>query len=311
MTLAHAAAAKNSSIAMALLPKLGYNGCMGVRSQKTGFTLIEISIVLVIIGLLAASILVGNELIAAARIRSQIGQIQEYTTAVTTFRGKYGNIPGDLEGEKAASFGFIDRSGDNSHGDGNGTLESCDAAVTSDWHIGCETALFWTDLSKAGLIDATLNSATDDYLIFSDAKPYLPVAKLGSDIYLSVFSDALSKNSSISNFKCEHTFCFSMVKNPMAQAGGGGTANGQYLVQAGITPGQAYSIDQKMDDGLPLTGIVLAGSTDFAAGYSTHLYYIPLVSNTRCIGLSGTANSYNLGSGNINQVKCVMNIVYR
>jgi prepilin-type N-terminal cleavage/methylation domain-containing protein len=284
---------------------------MPVLPKIRGFTLIELSIVLVIIGLIAASVLVGNELIEAARIRSQISQIQQYTVAVTTFRGKYGGIPGDLEADKAASMGFADRSGAPNHGDGNGTLESCDGlgVDSSDQYFGCETALFWSDLSAAQMISDSLNSAVDDRIVFTDPKPYLPAAKIGADTYFAVFSAALFQSFGTSSIKCEDTFCFAVVKNPIALAGPP-AAVGKYAVRDALKPSQAYAIDSKMDDGLPLTGTVLAGSV-WSSGIGFSLYYIPTLATTRCVGPSGTTNSYNLMPDNANQTRCIMNIVYR
>src|ERR1019366_6843373 len=60
-----------------------------------GFTLIEMSIVLVIIGLIVGSVLVGRDLIRAAELRSVISEVEKYKTAVMTFKGKYDCLPGD------------------------------------------------------------------------------------------------------------------------------------------------------------------------------------------------------------------------
>jgi prepilin-type N-terminal cleavage/methylation domain-containing protein len=57
-----------------------------------GFTLIELSIVLVIIALIVGGVLVGKDLISAAYVRAQITQIERFNTAVNTFYGKYGYI---------------------------------------------------------------------------------------------------------------------------------------------------------------------------------------------------------------------------
>ncbi len=74
--------------------------------KKSGFTLIELSIVLVIIGLIIGGVLVGKDLIKAAEIRSTIGQYEKYKTAVNTFKLKYSGLPGDLLSTNALSFGL-------------------------------------------------------------------------------------------------------------------------------------------------------------------------------------------------------------
>ena len=92
------------------------------RSHKAGFTLIELSIVLVVIGLIVGGILVGQDLIKAAEVRAQIGQINEYNTAVNTFRGKYGYLPGDIPDPYATQFGFQTRGAYPGQGDGDGMI---------------------------------------------------------------------------------------------------------------------------------------------------------------------------------------------
>jgi prepilin-type N-terminal cleavage/methylation domain-containing protein len=60
-----------------------------------GFTLIEMSIVLVIIGLLVGGVLVGQDLIRAAQVRKTGTLIEQLNTAVNTFKLKYNCLPGD------------------------------------------------------------------------------------------------------------------------------------------------------------------------------------------------------------------------
>ena len=74
--------------------------------QQVGFTLIELSIVLVIIGLIVGGVLTGQDLIKAAEIRATVGQYEKYNTAVNTFRTKYNGIPGDLLTSSAQAFGL-------------------------------------------------------------------------------------------------------------------------------------------------------------------------------------------------------------
>jgi prepilin-type N-terminal cleavage/methylation domain-containing protein len=88
-----------------------------------GFTLIELSIVLVIIGLIVGGVLVGQDLIRAAEVRAQITQIEKFNTAVNTFHGKFGALPGDMDALTAANFGFTARGLYAGEGDGNGIIE--------------------------------------------------------------------------------------------------------------------------------------------------------------------------------------------
>src|SRR5271155_2823005 len=97
-----------------------------------GFTLIELSIVLVIIGLIVGGVLVGQDLIRAAEVRATIAQIEKYNTAVNTFRGKYNALPGDMNAATATAFNFTARGAFAGEGDGNGVIEGISANATGD-----------------------------------------------------------------------------------------------------------------------------------------------------------------------------------
>src|SRR5579872_3532957 len=92
--------------------------------KQSGFTLIEISIVLIVIGLLVGGILTGLDLINTAAQSAQIAQIQKYQTAVNLFQIKYnGYLPGDIPNPYASNFGFQSRGTAAGEGDGNGLIE--------------------------------------------------------------------------------------------------------------------------------------------------------------------------------------------
>ena len=63
--------------------------------QTTGFTLVEMAIVVLIVGSLVALILQGQELIRSARVRSLTAQQSAISTAVFGFQDRYRALPGD------------------------------------------------------------------------------------------------------------------------------------------------------------------------------------------------------------------------
>jgi prepilin-type N-terminal cleavage/methylation domain-containing protein len=61
-----------------------------------GFTLVELAIVMIIIGLLIAGVLKGQELIGNARVTATVAQIKAIDAATSTFKDTYQDIPGDM-----------------------------------------------------------------------------------------------------------------------------------------------------------------------------------------------------------------------
>jgi len=222
------------------------------RTADEGFTLIELSIVLVIIGLIVGGVLVGQDLIKAAEIRATVGQVEKYNAAVNTFRTKYNGMPGDLAATQAAAFGLYSSGmdGTTGKGDGNGLL-SDSSAVTSYQGIG-ETIVFWRHLSDAGLVDGSFGQ--DAYLasggvVSTTTNPalYLPTAKMGRG---NMFAVATTGG--------QNYYYLSGVKSL--------PASGAYTFTSNITPIEAYNMDVKLDDGAPYTGVVQAHGAGGSTG---------------------------------------------
>src|SRR5712692_9474925 len=92
--------------------------CPYKRSAQAGFTLVEIAIVLVIIGLLLGGILKGQEMITQAKIKNIIGDFNGVTAAVNSYNDRYRALPGnELNASTTARWGAAAFGGD-----GNGVF---------------------------------------------------------------------------------------------------------------------------------------------------------------------------------------------
>jgi prepilin-type N-terminal cleavage/methylation domain-containing protein len=123
--------------------------------KQSGFTLVEIAIVLVIIGLLLGGVLKGQELITQAKIKNIANDLNGMSAAVYAYQDRYKKFPGDDDGAGRWS-GASTGGGDASVG----TLSVAAASACSSGTTG-ENCLFWNHLRRSGLIggDATSNES--------------------------------------------------------------------------------------------------------------------------------------------------------
>ncbi len=118
-----------------------------LNNQK-GFTLIEIAIVLVIIGLLLGGVLKGQELINTARVRSLNNSVDGITAAWFSFQDRYRAFPGDyIDARSTVNLPGTDGVTGPAGGDGNGLVG--DNAGVDD---PLERGLVWVHLEAAGYI---------------------------------------------------------------------------------------------------------------------------------------------------------------
>jgi prepilin-type N-terminal cleavage/methylation domain-containing protein len=114
-----------------------------IHADQRGFTLVEIAIVLVIIGLLVGGVLKGQAMIQNAKVKRVAKQADEMRAAVMTFYDKFGVYPGD---ENLPS---VPAGGGDGAGNTNGMIDAA------------ERFEVYRDLSLAGLISGTYNGTSD------------------------------------------------------------------------------------------------------------------------------------------------------
>ena len=198
-----------------------------MRKQQ-GFTLIEIAIVLVIIGLLLGGVLKGQELINAARVRNIASQLDGVKIAYLGFQDRYRVYPGDMV--NATSITQIP-----------GAPAGCTAANTNCGNGKIdpnENLIVWNQLSKSGFISGSYAGTVDTGSAFQTADTTnSPPNPFGGFLVLVHDSDYGDVNSAT-------------------------PANVLNIKTGGIMPvAMVAELDRKVDDGAPGTGTFRAAIT--------------------------------------------------
>lgn len=218
-------------------------GGMGNRKStyNKGFTLVELSIVLVIIALIITGVAAGSSLLKQAKLNAVISESTNYRQAIQTFKIKHGYFPGDFP--NAAAFW---PSSDPQNGNGNGLIDY------GSW--GGEDLYLWNHLSLSGLLPYNYNGNCIGWTCYSfginaPGSSYSPYTG-----YMGAYYSQVYNNVGI------NTLVFGAPND--------GAGNG--LNWGGMVPADASSIDSKVDDGNAGTGQVLA-STGYGGSGCTNI----------------------------------------
>ena len=218
--------------------------------MKHGFSLVELSIVLVILGLLTGGILAGQNLIRAAELRSVTTEFDRYVAATQTFRDKYFSLPGDFK--DATKFWGKDNTNCSSdtgtaatpgacNGDGDGLAEN----------DGFEYYQYWKQLALAGLIEGSYTgiqgSGGISHHVIGENTPRARLGNAGwaiNNFAIGFVGNAwrFPTEGQVYEFGAQHTAGHS--NNPV------------------LSPEELWNVDTKMDDGRPAYGKVQAHHWD-------------------------------------------------
>jgi len=211
-----------------------------VNQLRAAFSLVELSIVLVILGLLTGGILSGQSLIRAAEIRTVSTDYQKYMTAIYSFRDKYFALPGDMamatkfwpaaDGSTGSTAGCMTQTSTSAtcNGNGDGQITTSTASY-EPWRIPQHLAL-------SGLIEGSYPGWA------TTPTPGVVAPRMKVDATAVVFVEYGAIAGT--------TQYFSM---PAGHNGSIFTLTAPYTF---LTPQEAWNVDTKMDDGRPSQGKV-------------------------------------------------------
>jgi prepilin-type N-terminal cleavage/methylation domain-containing protein len=196
--------------------------------RKSGFTLLELSIVLVIIGLIVGGVMTGSELIKQAELKSAVTDFQNYHTAVNAFKLKYNALPGDFP----KAFDYF------------GSINSCTNNDVNVVSTGCNGN------GNGRIIFIGGNSEVHRVFIHMNA------AQVATNIYYSNLGTPTGGSSG-------NRFIYWMQYESWANTT---PSNRIRLVlkepltgsKSALTPSEAKNLDLKLDDGLPTIGKIVA-----------------------------------------------------
>ena len=242
------------------------------KSYKQGFTLIELSIVLVIIAVIIGGILIGKTLVDSSKLQTVITDVDSYTAAVGNFKQAYQSLPGDFSNATA-----IWGSDSNTCPTGGGTSGTCsgngDGQLVNTGSIGQagETFLFWQHLNKAGMFNQSLSNQSGSGGVYSSViGTNVPAGSIKGSGFSVAWYGVVAANGNTCNSTTSadcfqgsygNVIVFGAASIPLASA-----VASDATYNPIITSEQAQYIDTKIDDGSPTTGKVRSYSNSCTNG---------------------------------------------
>jgi prepilin-type N-terminal cleavage/methylation domain-containing protein len=241
-----------------LLIALVYNEIMS-KMTKNGFSLVELSVVLVIIGLIVGGITGGANLLHTSKLNKVISELKGYETGVENFRLKYNAWPGDME--NATSYWGTYNASTNPTGVANGNGDE----VTDLW---VESFQVWVHLARSGLILGDYNGVGGGV---GNVSPGTTLPESGA-IKSSFYVISYTVSGTVFGVKGNFLNLLGLI-----------TSEGYW--EGKMKPSDVYYIDKKIDDGdngisSATTGKIYALRSDASAS-----------DNTKCVNQTWASSS--------------------
>lgn len=264
--------------------------------RHSGFTLVELSVVLAIIALLIGGIIAGQYMIRRTQVQAVAVELGKYQNAYNQFKNQYSGLPGNIT--DATSYWGTDPDGCPSHANRIPKQATCDGSGSGYIVYGAggcaaptawpESFRAWQHLANAGLIDGRFtgvagSAGSSDAVIGEN----IPASQLATTGY-----GLVSWGNHVSGSACS-TNIYPAYYGTTLIVGARRTNN--LPLNGALTAHEARNLDSKLDDGKPAAGIMLTfksainpgcatSDTPASAEYSTN--------QTRVCGLAYILESY-------------------
>ena len=190
-------------------------------SINSAFTLVEVSIVILVISLLVSGVMAGQSLIKSSQLQNVVKEIREYDTAIKQFKDKFKYYPGDFP---SANTYWDAAHGNAVSGDGN-------------WQISTgsgEDLQFWKQLALAGFISVSYTGATTG------------TPSIGTNSPKSLYENG--------GYQPFYASSYYSTSGNLLMLGSLVNNSSGYINGVIMSPNDAYIIDTKIDDGMAAGG---------------------------------------------------------
>ncbi|MBI4807725.1 MAG: prepilin-type N-terminal cleavage/methylation domain-containing protein [Nitrosomonadales bacterium] len=216
-----------------------------MKRNQSGFTLIEIAIVLVIIGLLLGGVLKGQELINSAKVKSLATDFRNIPVYIYGYQDKYRAIPGD---DKMAASHVAAAGVTVTNGDGNGLIDD-------NWNGGAnESHTFWQHVRLAGLAPGPTSTIADDYVPINSVAGEIGIQSgttvLDNATFGAPIKDTAGPNTPIRGtyIICSKNILGKFAKQLDIQLDDGNTGTGAMMAGPYVAAGTTITADDSLDD---------------------------------------------------------------